>query len=154
MSKENELDQVYGKNLRGLSKKLSHDMPLLKMLPICATSVLTRLSKICGRSGMHVNGILYQLAPLVPVTSEREFGLLHTLKAQGGKPRTLPTPTCRDSGGPLPPRKHHSGGGQKPPLVSVMCSEKSMRLNPLFVEAMMGYPKDWTNVEEESESSN
>ena len=134
-----ELDQVYGKNLRGLSKRLSHDMPLLKMLPICATSALTKLSKIYGRSGMHVNGILYRLAPLVPVTSEKESGLL----------LTLPTPTCRDSGSPLPPRKKNPSGGQKPPLVSVVGG----KLNPTFVEWMMGYPKDWSEVEKKELNS-
>ena len=149
MSWDKKLDQDYGKNLRGLSKKLSHDMPLLKMLPICAISGLTKLSRISGRSGMLANGILYQLAPLVPAILGRESGLLPIPTAQtygssqDGAAGRLPTPTCRDSGNPLPPRKSHPGGGQKPPLVSVIGG----KLNPQFVEWMMGYPEDWTKVE-------
>ena len=171
---QDELDQAYGKSIRGLSKKLSHDMPLLKMLPICAISGLTKLSKIYGRSGMTANGILYQLAPLVLVTSGKESGLLPTPRAaeieecpikfaeRARKPsaknrgkslnvalQTLSTPTCRDSGSPLPPRKKNPTGGQKPPLVSVI----GTKLNPSFVEWMMGFPEGWSDIEENESSS-
>lgn len=57
-------------------------------------------------------------------------------------PIQLPTPTTFDSGHPLPPRKKNLSGGQKPPLVSVIGG----KLNPHFVEWMMGYPQDWTKV--------
>ena len=218
--RQKELEAAYGKNLLGLSKKLDRDGLSLKMLPICETKDLTKLYKIYGRSGMHVNGILYQLAPLVPVISEKDCGLLPTPtktdpnRAYHYKPGTkekvysleglakngsidlptpqatdswntrdsrkrfnrtgtkdynekkannpvcqdlytaltkftLPTPTCRDSGSPLPPRKKNKTGGQKPPLVSVIGG----KLNPTFVEWMMGYPKNWTLIEK-NESNN
>lgn len=166
-----------GMNIKGLLRKLNHDMPSLKMLRICEVKDLQPSSKIYGRSGMTVNGTLYLLAPLVLATSEREFGLLPTPEAREVKESKnlssitksyykrkypsltikvlyevatsnfrLPTVTTFDSGSPLPPRRKNNTGGQKPPLVSVMCSEKSMRLNPQFTEAMMGYPIDWTSV--------
>lgn len=186
----------YGKSFLGLLKKLNLGTLSLKMLPICEVKALRPLSKISGRSGMTANGILYQLEALVPVTSEKESGLLPTPTAntygsnQGGaqgrtgkkryslesmakmgvlptpcardwkdngcpaeykrnslaltaKMLSLPTPTTFDSGGPLPLRKKNPNGGQKPPLVSVIGG----KLNPQFVEWMMGYPEDWTKVE-------
>ena len=133
----------YGKNLSGLLQRLSHDTPLLKMLPICVVRDLKKLSKIYGRSGMLVNGILYQLAPLVPRTSGNESGSSPTPRKSVAIPAKLPTPTCRDSGKPLPPRKKNPSGGQKPPLVSVVGG----KLQPNFVEWMMGYPPNWTELE-------
>ena len=166
--RQKELEAAYGKNLLGLSKKLDRDGLSLKMLPICETKDLTKLYKIYGRSGMHVNGILYQLAPLVPVTSGKDCGSLPTPTARAWRDENLkepekfvkksnlcaslmmlPTPTCRDSGSPLPPRKKNKTGRQKPPLVSVIGG----KLNPTFVEWMMGYPENWTLIEK-NESSN
>ena len=83
---------------------------------------------------MTAHGMLFLRPALVPTTYANEYGLL---------PR-LPTPTTFDSGKPLPPRKHNPSGGQKPPLVSVI----GKKLNPQFVEWMMGYPVDWTKIDE------
>jgi len=126
---------------------------------------------------MIANGILYQLAPLAPRTLENASGSLPTQTAQEPSSTThgygdsltegvfkrvgiptkkypnLPTPTSFDCGAPLPQRKKHSGGGQKPPLNSMMCSDKSYRLNPQFVEVMMGFPQDWTEVENKESNS-
>lgn len=67
-------------------------------------------------------------------------------------PRKNLTPTTFDSGNPLPPRKKYPGGGQKEPLVSVIGG----KLNPQFVEWMMGFPMNWTlpSEYENKESSN
>jgi hypothetical protein len=130
-------------------------------------------SKILAKSGMMRNGKLYQHETLVPAISGKESGSLPTPNARDHKDgfssrekveawaanktvevlttvcvkkhpvHTLPTPTTFDSGQPLPPRKKNPSGGQKPPLVSVIGG----KLNPQFVEWMMGYPEDWTKVE-------
>lgn len=55
-----------------------------------------------------------------------------------------PTPTTMDSGNPLPPRKKNKKGGQKPPLVSVVGG----KLNPVWVEWLMGFPLGWTDLED------
>lgn len=81
-----------------------------------------------------------------------------SLAAALGQFGSLPTPTTFDSGSPLPPRKKNKSGGQKPPLVSVIGG----KLNPSFVEWMMGLPQGWTDPEpqgdqkkeEEKESNN
>ena len=171
-------DQDYGRKLKDSSKKSLQNTHCSKMLPICDLEDLQPLSKISGRSGMTVNGILYQLAELAPFTDERGYGLLPTLKTtqQGStskgygdnltealckrlgipckkypnpsKTGLYPTLTTFDSGAPLPPRKKNKSGGQKDPLVSVMCSSKDFRLNPLFAERYMGYPDHWTQIED------
>ncbi len=53
-----------------------------------------------------------------------------------------PTPTTFDAGNPLPPRKKNKSGGQKPPLVSVVGGQ----LNPTWVEWLMGWPLEWTDL--------
>jgi hypothetical protein len=53
----------------------------------------------------------------------------------------LSTPTVRDSAEkPLPPRKPHPGGGQKPGLLQ----QTGGALSPTFVEYLMAYPLEWT----------
>lgn len=169
MKMEKKQDQVFGFNTSALLRKLSQSMSLSKMLRICSIKDLLPSSKICMNWGMMQNGELYQLDPLVPTISEKDFGSLPTPTAmnygsnQGGaqgrigkiryslesmaKMNLLPTPTTFDSGSPLPPRKKNPTGGQKPPLVSVVGG----RLNPEFVEFMMGLPLGWTNVQENNE---
>ena len=123
------------------------------------------------KCGTMINGVISacdQIAPYQKRNTGSDSGLLPTPTAsQGGYNRSpgsnkirpsletmarlgtlqgalemLPTPTCRDSGLPLPQRKKHNGGGQKPPLVSVIGS----KLNPAFVECLMGYERGWTSI--------
>ena len=154
--------------------KSDQNMSLSKTWRTCELSDLQESSKIYSRSGTMRNGTLYQLAPLVRHIDGKEFGLLPTPCARDykdtGNPEKLanhawkgrlvpvlcdrlrkglpPTPTTFDSGPPLPPRKKNKSGGQKPPLVSEVCSDKYFRLNPQFVEAMMGFPVGWTDLED------
>lgn len=130
MKKEKKQDRGFGLNTKDLLKKLNRDSSLSKMLEICSISDLQKSSKICATSGIMRNGKLYQRAPLAQNIYESESG-------------SWPTPTCRDCGLPLPPRKKNPSGGQKPPLVSVV----NGRLNPLFVEYLMGYPLGWSDIE-------
>lgn len=173
-----QLDQVFGFNTKDLLKKLGQSMSLSKMLRICSITDLQPSSKICMKSGIMLNGTLFQLGPLELAILERDCGLLPTPTSQHygtsqngkrkdgtefnqkGKPSLqtmakngilrLPTPTTFDSGEPLPPRKKNPSGGQKPPLVCVIGG----KLNPIFVEYMMGYPADYTKTLENKESSN
>lgn len=128
--------RAFGFNTDALLVRLNRSGSSLRMLPICSTSDLQRSSRISIPSGMMRNGKLFQREPLVPTILEKEFGLSHI--------ENLPTPTVRDSGRPLPPRKKNKSGGQQPPLVSVIGG----RINPRFVERMMGFPANWNNLEE------
>ena len=178
MEKVKEQDQAFGLSTKELYRKLSLNGSLSKMYEICSVTDLLPSSKILAKSGMLLNGKLFQRGPLVPVTFGRESGLLPTpTSAQygtsqngqrpdgtkynnPGKPSletmarngtlTLPTPTTFDSGPPLPPRKKNPSGGQSPPLNTVIGG----RLCPRLVEFMMGLPTDYTSVIESKESNN
>ena len=108
------------------------------------------------RAGTMRNGIVYQQAPLVPLIGETECGLLPTpvkydatpggpnnhYKGLGhmAKHKKLPTPTVQDSannGGPSQYRRNSL------PLNAVIGG----KLNPMFVEWMMGYPIAWTELQ-------
>lgn len=140
---EKEVD--CGLNINDSSKKSNLVTSLSKTWRTCEVEDLAPSCKISGRSGMMRNGTLSQLDPLVPFISAKGSGYW---LIQGEAIESLPTPTTFDSGAPLPPRKKNNSGGQKPPLVSVMCSDRSVRLSPQFVEAMMGFPLGWTDLED------
>lgn len=166
-------DRDYGNTTNDLSEKYNQVMSLSKMWQTCGVTALSESCKIYGKSGMMRNGILYRLETSVRVTCENGYGLLPTPTAtqygnnqggangRSGKVRhsletmakigalNFPTPTTFDSGNPLPPRKKNSSGGQKPPLVSVIGG----KLNPQFVEWLMGYPQDHTKTIENNESN-
>lgn len=161
------------------SVNLNPNMPSLKMSPTFALADLPKSSKICGQSGMTVNGIYYQLPSLISAHIKgRESGF-------------LPTPVAHDSTSANPTGLHR----RRPPLLSVifLCcyfkvglrdwrkgkaklmkiieemknsSHKNFaemrdqdigmailkdflptgRLNPQFVEWLMGYPKNWSRL--------
>ena len=159
-----EQDLDYGSNINDSSERSDQVMSLSKTWQHCEVMGLSESCKISGRSGTMQNGTLFQLETSVLATSENESGLLPTPTAntygsnQGGAAGRsgemrypldtmailgkLPTPTTFDSGNPLPPRKLNPSGGQKPPLVSVIGG----KLNPEFVEFMMGYPQGHTSL--------
>ena len=124
------------------------------------------------KSGMTVNGRLYQLHNVEHPTEEEDglvlptptasdpdkhgSGGLHRMIVQGkkyskGDHRYLPTPTAhlhKEGGYPAEHNRktqtlhvhlgaHHSG-------------ENPKYLNPQFVEWMMGFPQDWTELPEET----
>lgn len=127
------------------------------------------------KNGRMINGVIFALESVAPYLSKNcDKELLPTptsaqygtnqggYSGRTGKVREsletmakmgtlkLPTPTTMDSGPPLPPRKKNPSGGQKPPLNTVIGG----RLNPTFVEYMMGLPKDYTKTLDEQELNN
>jgi hypothetical protein len=123
----NEVD--FGQRLRESLKKLDLDGSSLRTVPICEISDLQESFKISGRSGIITSDGTFSLQkPTVPFTNENAS-------------ISLPTVTVMDSiAKPMPPRKKHNGGGQKPGLISVAGDA----LNPAFTEWMMSLPMDWT----------
>ena len=111
------------------------------------------------RSGMMRNGIVYPLAPLVPLTGVIGSGLLPTPKAteykgghssKGGLSLGMmathnlwPTPTARD---------HKDTGAnvnwEKAKAKCKLAGAAGGSLNPTWVEWLMGYPQNWTSLED------
>ena len=120
------------------------------------------------KSGMTRSGVLYQQPEWVRPTDASELSSWPTPIASSGMSEDIstvrkrldkgkpykgrlieavakwPTPTTIDAGNPLPPRKKNRSGGQKPPLVSVVGG----KLNPEWVEWLMGFPPGWTDLED------
>lgn len=82
------------------------------------------------------NGIAYQAAPLVPLMSGIEFGLLPTIGANEGKGSS----SKRFVGSP-----HFRGAKMSEGLRT--CQSEPIYTHSNFAEAAMGFPKDWTLVE-------
>ena len=135
------------------------------------------------RSGMMRNGIVYPLAPLVPLTGVIGSGLLPTPKAtehkgghssKGGPSLGMmathnlwPTPVAQEGGQGVNPtargRKSHIEALKWPtPSVCGNYNRKGASatsgdglatvvggaLNPTWVEWLMGYPQNWTSLED------
>ena len=136
----------------------------------CLVEGWTVFSETWPRSGMMRGGIAYPLAPLAPVTSATESGSLPTPTAgegndynvnwkslarvdKGGRimrrlaPSMLPTPCASDH--------RDRGGPSNPAIMRRMNIGKSIELsmywdgplNPPFVEQMMGFPVNWTDLD-------
>ncbi len=162
-------------------KKSDPDSYSLKTSPASGQRPSIPLSGNWPISGMTVDGVLYPLRPLERLT-----------KGKGGSSlpdrKNWPTPTVRDSANkPMPPRRPHPGGGQKPPLLSVVNEPQNQtwptptargyrdsgapaeftrvtpeltgaallaannvvkrgKLNPPWVEWLMGLPSGWTEL--------
>lgn len=105
----------------------------------CLIEGLAKYSGIWPESGMIVNGIAYQLKPLVCPMIEKDF-------------IQLPTPLASDYKGTS--RKRYRGGvnfrGGRITEVLRTCPEDPCYTHPQFAEAVMGLPKDYTALEMET----
>tara|TARA_R110000803_G_scaffold190011_1_gene252518 strand:+ start:263 stop:661 length:399 start_codon:yes stop_codon:yes gene_type:complete len=104
--------------------------------------------------GTPSNRLLFQLVPQTHPIEETEFGLL------------LKTPTVMD--GEVTSGKKNPSSGDSGTLAQEIMSEypptmqklgmlsagKTSQLNPLFVEEMMGFPKNWTALPFQSGEGN
>src|SRR6185436_10184580 len=93
-------------------------------------------SEALPTSGTMQNGILYQLMPLVSLTSDAGFGL-------------LPTPLASDSKGTARGRFYGSRDSRFSRTVEKLRKSSQDGIYPSLnlCEAMMGYPITWTELE-------
>lgn len=126
---ENEVDS--GERLSESPVRPDPDGYYAKMSRLCDLGDLEDASRISGRSGMTRNGTLYRLPPLEQNTRGKESGL-------------LPTPTANQWKGSGPKgSRSHTYMKEKFYLSAVVTD--SGKLNPIFVERMLGYPEGWTD---------
>jgi len=130
LEKEQELKEqkvVCGNTWHGLLEK-SNQLSLLSKTPLCSAledSVLS--SKILPRWGTMLNGELYQ-----------QPALEQTIKGQGCG-LWLPTPTCHNAKEGAYPAEFT----RKTPTLATHAGGK---LNPMWVEWLMGWPLGWTDL--------
>jgi hypothetical protein len=126
---------------------------------LCLDGELDEFSETWPRSGMMLSGTAYRLAPLAPLTDETVSGVSlgtptavakerTTRFAVGRKPnpaeaaRLWPSPTARDTKGR---DANCREGGPSLPEVLYRASG-SGKLNPPWVEWLMGYPIGHTEL--------
>jgi len=155
--------QDYGRNSIELLAKYDLGTRLWKTsqhsLVATGEDGLAEFSETWPRSGMTVNGIAYQLPPLVPLIVETGYGLwptpcsaaeapnLNSNKKNG--PKSLiqvaremwPTPTA-----------HNAKEGGYPAEYSrntpTLAAEAGGKLNPTWVEWLMGFSPGWTDLKD------
>ena len=132
------------------------------------TLILDEFLETWPRAGSMQNGIVFQLVPLAPLTGETESGLWPTPVAQEGPgylalkltdaveiaegrtPRyykgKLPTPTVNNS-------KNNVGASQALRNTPNLNSVVGGKLNPMWVEWLMGYPTNHTDLKDSATPS-
>lgn len=128
-----ESEVVYFSKYYESLKKQKHRSSFLKTSLVFGQEVSTLSSKSFPAEGMTVDGRLYPLPKLGH----------HTFENVGSY---LPTPTAQSYG------SNQGGGagrrGKVRKSLSTMAKERGGKLNPNFVEWMMGYPIGWTVLED------
>lgn len=141
---------VFGRNFIGSFASYDRDSSSWKTSQACLTGELTAFLETWPKSGMTRNGTAYQLAPLVPLTSESGFGYLPTPQASDWFDATvemnLKVIHMKENGGERP-------SGAKIGSSLRWCREfvtEQMRtggeLNPEWREVLMGFPIGWTEL--------
>lgn len=97
---------------------------------------LTKYARILRTKDIPSRRLLFQLVPSVRRIDGIGYGLLQ------GKLLPTPTASCCKTGTTKHMRSGKSRDSQLNHLISRKCGKNS-RLNPLFVEEMMGFPKGW-----------
>ena len=134
-------DQDSGSSTRDSFASFDLDTQSWRMYQTCLLETgdlgLEPFSGTWPRSGMMRNGIAYQLPPLVPSTTE--IGSL-----------PFPTPASRDYKGAVRPETMEAKG-RNPDTNSlpdaIEYRGETGRLNPTWVEWLMGYPLGHTELE-------
>ena len=96
-----------------------------------------------------------QASDFVSTVRENDYSLRHLEHNSGWTKKMLPTPNAQDWNSGTKPetyearkQKHKMKGValQMSLRQMAMTSGKTFQLNPLFVEEMMGFPKNWTTL--------
>ena len=160
--KENlrKMTEISGRKLLGLSKSPDPLFLLEKMLMESLNSISTPYLRTWKVQTTPRGALIFQLRASVRTTKDKESGLLPTPTQdsasertkkykQGGTPLTVavqmyPTPNTRDT---------RRGCNQKQLATEIdkeypKAKKTGGRLNPNFVERLMGFPTDWTKIDQ------
>src|SRR6185312_11071780 len=165
-----DLKAAYGQSTPDLLATFDLNTSSWRTSQLCLIEGLTRFSETWPRSGMTRNGTVYQLPLLVPRTSETEFGLLPIPIASntkaialrtGGRPpkdytQIWRTPTASDATKwNNQSQADRLAKGQSLRLCTQVSPEggKGGSLNPTWVEWLMGFPAEWTVLEDSATPS-
>jgi hypothetical protein len=129
----------FSSKLSDLQKKFSRRLCFSKTCPQLELADFERSQEHLPIYGMTVDGLVYLPQKLAPLTLGKDGSF-------------LPTPTVQDACG----RTHHNqaNGGTILSLLGVVTSKDGKhptpggKLNPTWVEWLMGFPLEWTVLED------
>lgn len=142
--------RVFGPSTHDSLASFDPDTCLWRTSQLSLLGALSESLRTWPRSGMTRSGIAYQRRPLAPLTDAIASGSLPTPKAtdadKGGRGDLLAVvrtgKTSRRSEWPTPHGRHSEAL-----LIVVAMEEGPGRLNPRWVEWLMGFPIGWTLLE-------
>lgn len=132
-----EKDRVYGKRPCGLLKKFPQNGFSVKMCRRCEQEDSRKCSVTFPRLGMMRNGIVTERPGLTPLTKENASSLLPTVTANTAKNTSL------GINWNMREKKCHLDGV----FMNQHGLKNGERLQPAFLEWMMGFPIGWTEVQ-------
>ena len=154
----------YGANTRDLLASYDRTSSSWKTSQLCLVEGLETFSETWPRSGMMRSGIAFQLVPLAHPTDEIAFGSLPTPTASnygsnqsassGAVCRPSLTQMARQNKWPTPwatPTARDWRSGKASPETMArnsrpLSEQVGGTLNPTWVEWLMGFPPNWTEV--------
>jgi hypothetical protein len=154
-------DQECGSTWRGWLAKYDPDTSSWRTAQCSLLEDLNESLATLPRSGMTRNGLLWELPMLEQTIKGTEFGLLPTPTMQGlnggSNSRkaamargTWPTPVCQDSRHAttrhLDQKSQHWKSNLGEVVMSLEPPNIGGRLNPTWVEWLMGWPLGWTDL--------
>ena len=148
-----EKSLVFGLKCEESSKSLDHQLSLLRMLRPSEKTVLGKSSTILPFAGMMQNGLTYELPISEHPTKGGGYSSLRMTKAGYSSKGLLPTPLAHESKcTPHAPSEWKRKASLSIAAAKMMGYDQTnigtaFRLNPRFVEEMMGYPIGWTELE-------
>jgi hypothetical protein len=162
---------VYGEKCAASFASYDRESSSWKTSQLCFTWDLAEYSENWPRAGMTRNGIAFPLSPLVPLIDGTEFSFVPTPQAleienPNREYRSLTNayrgekkvqPMLSDVVKLLPPRGmwptptvcgNYNRKGASPTSGDGLATAVGGKLNPTWVEWLMGYPLEWTDLKD------
>jgi len=134
--KENSISATYGlKQFVSFAKYDQNSFCWKTSQLSLLTNTWDKFSETWPRAGMIVDGIAYLRHPLAPLTRETDSGLLPTMMA---RKNLWPTPTVCGN---------YNRKGMSATSGNGLATVVGGKLNPRWVEWLMGYPIGWTSLD-------
>jgi hypothetical protein len=129
-----EIEVQCGTTWRESLAKFDHDTHSWKIPHFLLGEGYQEFSETWPRWGMMRNGQCWELEMLEQIISEIESGLLAITK-----PKQFPTPTCHNAKEGAYPSEYQRN-------TPSLATHAGGKLNPMWVEWMMGWPLGWTDL--------
>ncbi len=145
--------------IKGKESGLSHVMfqtPTATEIPARSKEAMEKriaFRKSIGRNSVPAGNLLEQIQTMYPTPTQDSASERTKKYKQGGMPLTMavkmfPTPTTRDYKDSTVSNSHQNRNSDSLPIKIMKEGKPGGKLNPNFVEFLMGYPLNWTKIDQ------